>query len=117
MADDYRRHKMNYGFVPSLLSDVGRAKAFVRPTKSEKIMTGLGAIFNVVDALEQDRQMEILDQKKLDRSIELGKMRSDAQEYRELKEGSSAFKEIYKIIGTIFLIWDLEPLHLTVFSY
>ena len=86
MADDYRRHKMNYGFIPSLLSDVGRAKAFVRPTKSEKIMTGLGAIFNVVDALEQDRQMEILDQKKLDRSIELGKMRSNAQEYRELKE-------------------------------
>ena len=60
MADDYRRHKMNYCFVPSLLSDVGRAKAFVRPTKSEKIMTGLGAIFNVVDALEQERQMEIL---------------------------------------------------------
>ena len=86
MADDYRRHKMDYGFLPSLLSDVGRAKSFIRPSKSEKIMSGLGAIFNVVDALEQDRQMEMVDQKKLDRSIELGKMRSEAQEYRELKE-------------------------------
>tara|TARA_R110002020_G_scaffold164647_3_gene351480 strand:+ start:1755 stop:4361 length:2607 start_codon:yes stop_codon:yes gene_type:complete len=86
MADDYRRHKMDYGFLPSLLSDVGRAKSFIRPSKSEKIMSGLGAIFNVVDALEQDRQMEMVDQKKLDRSIELGKMRSEAQEYRELKK-------------------------------
>mgnify|MGYP003130977910 CR=1 FL=1 len=69
MADDYRRHKMDFSFLPSLLSDVGRAKTFVRPTTSEKINTGLGAVFNFVEALEQDRQMEMVDQQKLNHIV------------------------------------------------
>tara|TARA_R110002020_G_scaffold188204_2_gene386889 strand:- start:4825 stop:8844 length:4020 start_codon:yes stop_codon:yes gene_type:complete len=96
MADDYRRHKMDFSFLPSLLSDVGRAKTFVRPTTSEKINTGLGAVFNFVEALEQDRQMEMVDQQKLNRSIQLGNMRSEAQEYKDLKEEYEPFAKQFK---------------------
>ena len=96
---DYTRHKTNYGFLGSLLSDVGRAKTFIKPTSKEKVLTGLEAIFKVVDAIDQDRQLEVVDQSKLNKSIELGKMRDQAQKHIDLKKEYEPFAKQFEAAG------------------
>ena len=82
----YEKYRMDYKEVPSLLSSFQRAKKYTRPPFKETLFSGLGTVIDVLNELDEDRNLEMVDQKRLDRSIELGKMRVQAREYEELRD-------------------------------